>query len=358
MTTRHKAIILLGSAVLLLGLRWMARDSSGPSTFNGQLSATIAPQSPAEPPESEIVASVAPEPIATLTSPAKLGVLATREEAAEWLKSAYRKEQLARELAFEQLRYGRHYWESEANGATLAQIQQARAALLRQLNAEANQVLAEAFPDEVGEPIILTEIFNDDHPGPNVSFLAPASHQQFEELAAAAIIDGPLDAGRLLEIARQTLPAAQFEHYLAWNSPPAAALRHQLVGFASSEGEFQSILKANRSEEGAEEPAARAVLERELGPNRYAEYRQLIEPSLRTAINDLHRLGLPIEHAGALAELRNQATGSMQHIWSSEALAEFTKAGEVSRVQSVFRGEIALRLSSNARSLDADDLLP
>src|SRR5882672_730514 len=40
----------------------------------------------------------------------------TRREATELVRTLYRKEQLTRELDFEQRRYGRDYWASECNG--------------------------------------------------------------------------------------------------------------------------------------------------------------------------------------------------------------------------------------------------
>jgi len=70
----------------------------------------------------------------------------------------YRKEQLTRELDLEQLRYGRHPWQTEPNGRELAALQQTRDALLKELSAEANQVLDRLFPAEAGEAITLAAI--------------------------------------------------------------------------------------------------------------------------------------------------------------------------------------------------------
>ena len=347
-TTRNKALVLLGAVLLALAVGWR-RAAPADEARRSALAAPakkIAGSLPAR--------SFAAEAALAAASPETSEPKATRSEAAAWLKTIYRKEQLTRELEFEQLRYGRAYWEPEANGAALATINEARAAMISQLSEEANDVLKTLFPDEAGEAIVLAEIFDADRPGPNLTFLSPESRAQFETLAAAALETAPLTPDRLLELARQILPSPQLERYLAWNAPSSAALRQQLAGFSPTEQDFTAILRASRSDGEPEQDS----IERELGAARHADFKRATDPAMQTAVNDLHRLGLPIEHAGWLAELRTQAGKAIQRVWSNEALADFAKSSEAARVQQNFRREIVVHFAAHGRTIDPEFLLP
>src|SRR5437870_635982 len=62
--------------------------------------------------------------------PREISPRLTRPEAAAYVRTLYRREQLARELALEQRRYGSNYWESPPGDFDPRQLQRDREALL------------------------------------------------------------------------------------------------------------------------------------------------------------------------------------------------------------------------------------
>jgi hypothetical protein len=288
-----------------------------------------------------------------VASVAALVAKPTRAEAVATVRALYRKEQLTRELDLEQRRYGTHYWESDGAGPALALVEQARAALVRQLSAEANQVLADLFPGETGESVVLAPLFDADHAGPQVSGISAEGRRRFEaRLLAEPAERFPAETATLLELAAEALPEAELTVYRRWNAPAAVALRNQLIGFAATEAEFKAILAetATVSATGETEPTALAS---RLGPERFAAWQAQVSPDVQTALHDLQRLGLPLTQAGWLVALRAEAAASVQQAWQDGALADWAKPARVAQLQTDYAQAIAARLSlGTAVSLD------
>lgn len=277
----------------------------------------------------------------------------TRREAAALVRALYRKEQLTRELDLEQRRYGRAYWQPEANGRELAQLQRERETMLAQLNAEANQVLQDLFPGETGEPIALPALFGDGRAGPALGFLPAADRARFEAEILASDDDRDGDAGHLLEIAQRLLPADEFAAYRQWNEPDTAALRAQLLGFDQTGDEFDAILQESRRTDA--ERATRAPgtgLEATLGTARFAAWRQLQDPAVHTALGDLNRLGLPLDSAAWLAAARAQAIAQISEVRQSLVLSDVAKQERVTRIERACSQAIAEKFALPAGSLD------
>jgi hypothetical protein len=288
----------------------------------------------------------------TVAATAALEAASTRREATEWVRALYRKEQVTRELDLEQRRYGRNYWQSECNGRELAILQQTRETLLKQLSAEATQLLNDLFPGEAGEPIALVAIFAPDRPGPNLTFLSASARERFEARILSA--DGVRE--HLIEIATQVLRPEEMESYHQWNDRAVAALRNQLVGFDQTEGEFGAILLETRlvAEDG-EASGTGPTLERQLGAARYADLLRIKDPPMHTALQDLQRLGLPLAEAEWLAATRTRAIAEMDEIWKNAALTDVTKRERVLQLERIHGQTIAAKLALPDATLDGLD---
>jgi hypothetical protein len=239
----------------------------------------------------------------------------TRREATELVRALYRKEQLTSELDLEQLRYGYKYWQSECNGRELAELQHARDSMLKQLSAEANQVLNDLFPNEAGEPITLLALFDTTHPGPNLTFLSPSLREQFESEILAGDEDHGVDRERLFDIATRLLPSNKMESYRRWNDRSAAVLRDRLIGFNQTESELK-------------------------------------DPAMSTALRDLQRFGLPLGEAEWLAATRALAVEDIGKIWQSAALSDAMKRESVTQTERAYSQTIATKLALPEASLD------
>lgn len=277
----------------------------------------------------------------------------SRAEAAEYLQAYFSREQLRAELELEQLRYRGQYWETEPGLAGLQPVEARRGETIRRLTEEMNGLLADACPGESGEPLVLFPFFSLDRPAPNLAFLSGASREKMEEAMLAH--DGSLEAGRLMEVAGRVLAAEELADYTRWNAPASAALRNRLAGFAADEGEFAAILQWQSAAGSDRESEARLELGRRLGPARLAQWESQNDPAVSTALQDLHRLGRPLEQAAWLADFRRQAAGQLQETWRNPWLTDAQKQAQVGLVRNAFRDELAAQLDLPAA--DAD-LLP
>ncbi len=296
-----------------------------------------------------VVTSVAIDSTPGDDDPRAASAKPTREETLAYLTRSYRREQLSREFDLDQRRYGLSYWNYGPTGAERAAITEERDALVRQLTAEANEILGTLFPGEPGGRVELTPLFGDDRPGPNVGFLSPALRQKFE---AALFSANRLDPDHLLDLALDFLPAAEAATYRQWNEPATAALRQLLVGFGATEGEFLAILHDGRGAVDRDDDIGiESGLETQLGPARYAAFIRLKDPAIQTAVHDLQRLGLPLENADWLAATRERAVAAIQQVWQDPQIPAASKPDEVSAVRRSYGQAIAARLSLRGATL-------
>lgn len=283
----------------------------------------------------------------------------SRAEAAKLLQGYYRHEQLEQELELEQTRYGSRYWEPELGVAALQDLELRREDLLKRLGTEMNALLAQMAPGETGEALSLSPFFTIDHAAPNLGFLSAESRAK---MVAAIATDGennPLEPEKLLDAARQVLSAGELQQYNRWNAPASAALRNRLVGFEADENEFNAVLRwTQATDTGISADQARADLEQSLGGARLAEFERLQEPVMKTAVQDLQRLGLPLDQAGMLAGLRRQAVEHLQEVWGDQRLPGTQKGVRVREVQAAYRLAIAAQLQLPADDGSAAELLP
>lgn len=263
------------------------------------------------------------------------------------LCTLYRREQLTRELAIEQRRYGRNYWDADADGRGLAALRTQRQAMLAELNAEANAVLADLFPGVTSEPIALGALFDDDRPGPNVTFLSGSTRARLEAELLAEWEKNGAGTDRGMAVAERVLPSDEQELFRRWNAPAHAALREQLVGFAPNETEFLAILRAN---DGSE--AATNALAATLGAGRFHEFLQTQDPAVRTARQELRRNGLPIAEAEWLATTRAQAVSAIAEVWRNAAIPDTAKPPRVAQLERTYSEAIGARLNGSSPSLD------
>lgn len=346
MTTRRRRL-LLAAATLLCGVAW--RSAAG--RFSRRHPRTAKPPAIAHarfpaPEKSRALGLSVGSPSAPIGAP-------TRRAAAALVRALYRKEQLTRELDLEQVRFGKNYWEAERRGCDLAGLPAAREAMLRELSAEATQVLADMFPGEAGEPVVLPAIFDADHAGPNVAFLSAEARARFEAAILADDSGRGADPERLREIAVRVLPPDAADTYRQWNDASAVALRAQLIGFNQTENEFVALLQAQRA--SAEDGDPRVVpiaLETALDPARREELRQLRDPARHTALNDLQRLGLPLGDAAWLAAARARAVADIGEIWRSNLVTDGIKREQVALVEGIFSQAVAAKLGVRKATLD------
>ena len=346
MTARKKSLLFVGVVALGAMMRWRWSDE-------------VAARRTREVPLREVPSEARQASQSTRVEPKISAAVpmfapaATRREATELVRALYRKEQLTSELDLEQLRYGYNYWQSECSGRELAELQQAKESMLKQLSAEANQVLNDLFPNEAGEPITLIALFDTTHPGPNLTFLSPSLREQFESEILAGDGDRGVDRERLFDIATRLLPSREMASYRQWNDRPAAVLRDQLVGFNQTESEFVAILhEASLAEEDGGVHGTEVGLETQLGAARYADFLKSKDPAMYTALHDLQRFGLPLEEAEWLAATRTRAVEDIGKIWQSAALSEATKRERVAQTERAYGQTIAAKLALPEASLD------
>jgi hypothetical protein len=276
-----------------------------------------------------------------------------RAEVIGIVRTFYRQELLKRELDLEQQRYGEAYWEADQDGRVLAGIRDARAQLASDLSAEANDVLAALLPGDVDDDRVrLTSFFDDDHPGPNLRFLSESSRRQF---VSEVLAQNWVDQSQLAAAADRTLSRAERELYHVWNDTAPAALREQLVAFHPGEREFLIVLAASGH---AEESDTRALLEAQLGSDRYRELREVTAPSTATAVHDLRRAGLPVTSASWLASVRQAASDAVRQVWQDGSIPERSKPSRAAQVEAAYTRMIATTLSVPVRSLDELPLPP
>jgi hypothetical protein len=275
-----------------------------------------------------------------------------RAEAAQYLAKYFAREQLGLELELEQARYHGQYWQAEPGLAELQQIETRRSEAIRRLTSEMNGLLAEMSPDESGAPLALLPFFSLDHPAPNLGFLSEASREKMEGLLLAR--DEAADTDPMAAAAK-ILSGQELADYLRWNAPTSAALRNHLAGFNTSESEFAAILQWQEATGSDRETTARANLARQIGPDRIAQLERLTDPAMHTAVQDLHRLGLPLDQAGWLADFRRAASAQLQQSWRDPRLTAAQSSAEVGVMRDAFRAELATQMKLLP---DAADLLP
>lgn len=286
-----------------------------------------------------------------------------RGEIGEALRLYFGKEQVRVELEIEQRRYGNFYWQTELGEKDLIELDHIRAARLRELTLEMNAMLDDLEAGDPGTRMTLTPIFDAGHAGPNVGFLSPDSLARMEELIADLAQHGPVDASRLLAGAQQILTPDEMALYRLWNAPENGLLRNQLVGFNATEDEFNAIsrwpgfVNQGNSETGGEEQAE-LTLATQIGVQRLADLIRLRDPEVQTAVQDLHRLGLPLEQAEPLAVFRSQGVGAIQQVWSDPALPSPAKEERVLQIQQSYRAGIAALFRLSSMSPDETILMP
>lgn len=277
--------------------------------------------------------------------------------AAERIRAYFRREAARAELALEPRRYGAHYWDTEASGPEVHALELERVLILQQLNAE----LAERLPPGSGPGEALAPLFGEGRPGPRVDFLAPAAQTRIAELLAGSP-ELAADRAALLERVRPLLTEEDFVRFQDWNSPTSERLRRQLVGFQTSEAEFTALAAwpgfVNQGNGGfAEDAHAEAALADRIGVERTAELFRLRDPDVQTAVQDLHRLGLPVERAEWLAAQRGDAISRMQQVWADGGLAAEAKATRVEALRQAYAAQLAAALAPGV-AMDAEALLP
>ncbi len=335
---RTRALLVVGTLLFLVIFWWSTRPDAKPARFP-----TV--RQPALAPARSIHPATLPRLGAPKSDPADQP---TAAEVVAYVTAIYRHEQLTRELDLEQRRYGNTYWQSDRDGAELARIRADRAALIAELGAEANAVLATELGPEAGAAVTLTPFFDDDHPAPNLTYLSPRSREAFE---AEVLAVGANRREQFADIATATLSPAELAQYHAWNDRASAALRTELVGFDASEAEFQAILHTDRSGEAVPEIVA-ANLATQLGAERYQQLVQLENPAMLTAVHDLNRAGLPLTFASWLATTRQNAMAAIQQVWQDNTLSDANKSDRVSALQRTYGQSISATLGRPVSNLD------
>jgi hypothetical protein len=342
MNSRQKKLLLVGALLLSMLAVWRVTELAPPQGTDER--ATRHRALPPVQVERVVRAAASPE-ARTSAAGAKLSH-AAREEARKFLTDLYRTELLKRELDLEQQRYPEYYWQAERSGRELTKLQQAKADLVASLNAEANEVLRDLYPDAGDEPVELTAFFDADHAAPNLKFLSAENRALFEKTVLASgqsknpvVTMGCLFGGDLA--------------YLKWNMPQSVALRERLAAINPTQAEFDALLLLGST------PVSEAPwLIYDFGLARYLELRKWSEPGMDTAVRDLRRLSLPLEHAEWLAATRARAAGSIQEIWRSAAISDAEKRARVAQLERTFGLEIATRLALLGASLDEVGAIP
>jgi len=103
------------------------------------------------------------------------------------------------------------------------------------------------------------------------------------------------------------------------------------------------------------EMQARDELAKSIGPGRLAQLDRLTDPAIHTAVQDLHRLGLPLEAAGWLADFRLEAAAQLQQSWRNPRMTAAQKQEEVGMMRNAFRTELAAQMKLPPETAD---LLP
>jgi hypothetical protein len=271
-------------------------------------------------------------------------------EAAGYLRQYFAREQLGLELELEQARYRGQYWEPEPGLAELQQIETRRTEAIGRLTAEMNAMMKELYPGGPSEPLALAPFFSLDRPAPNLAFLSEPSREKIEQALLAR--DESVDP---MAVAARILTEQELADYAHWNAPTSAALRNRLAGFAANEAEFTAILQWQAAAGSDHESAAREELASSLGADRLAQLDRLTDPAMHTALQDLHRLGLPLEQAGWLSDFRHEAVAQLQRSWRDPQLTEVQKQAEVGTLREAFRTELMTQLNVPP---EAADLFP
>lgn len=290
----------------------------------------------------------APEPRSTVADAPPAAPRPSRQEVVAYLTATYRQELFARELELEQRRYREHYWQADQSGPALARLAADRDALIAQLTAEANEVLASTCGGAPGAEIELPPIFDDDHPGPNLAFLSAAARNAFTAAAAAAPAYDNLG-----QIADATLTGPELTLYHAWNDRANAALRNELVGFEPSEGEFLAVRGAQSARAlDPDTAAATPMLAAQLGAERFADLLRIQSPEMRTALHELDQVGLPLSDATWLARTRQAAIAAIQRVWQDPSIPAEAKPAHVAVLQRTYGREIAAKLALTRSTID------
>jgi hypothetical protein len=272
-----------------------------------------------------------------------------------YVRQYYAKEQLRLELALGQERYRGQYWQAEPEWPELQRIEARRVAAIRELTVEMNELLAEICPGETGEPLRLTPFFNLDQPAPNLAFLDGPAREEMETAMLGLATAASLGSDHMMAAAEEILSEEEFLEYSRWNAPVAASLRNRLAGFDPDEGEFTAILQWQAAAGSDQEAGARAELERRLGSERLARLDRQIQPEVSTAVQDLRRVGLPLDQAAWLADIRSRASLDLQQLWSDPQTTDSQKQAQVGFLLAVFRMKLAAQLGPRAAGAD---LLP
>ncbi|HZP61297.1 MAG TPA: hypothetical protein VFB27_13330 [Opitutaceae bacterium] len=275
-----------------------------------------------------------------------------------------RREQYRTELLIEQGRYAPHYWESPPSIETAADLERLRQSALAQLDQDTAGQLKDLFGTDAAPPPADAPLFGLDHPGPKIDFLPSASRQRLEETFFSRDPDGRMSSVDRLDLARQVLTPDEFELYAKWNSPAAASLGTELVGFGASQAEYDAIYRWQTvadSEEGFGSAQARTEADNQLqvalGSDRYAAFQHLQEPAYQTVVQMLNRWGLPASSADAVFSLRQSAVSAMAAIWEDPNVPDEQKAALVEKTRQQYRQQITTQLGLPPGLVPDDDLL-
>ena len=285
-----------------------------------------------------------------------------RGKIAQELRASFRRDQVRMELVIQQRRYGRDYWQTEASEKQLRELDRIQSMQLRGLAREMNELLDGLCGDKSDEIITLAPIFDASHPGPNIGFLSPESRAKVEELIAEQSLHGLPDAAELLTKMETVLSGKELVQYRQWNSPDHGLLRNQLVGFNATEGEFNAIAQwpgfVNQGNSSTDDDQVMLELADRIGVQRLADLIRLRDPEIQTAVHDLHRLGLPLDQAEALAALRGQGVSEIEQTWTDPTVPSAMKELRVRQLLGDYRARIAATFQIAANSTDQNELLP
>lgn len=170
-----------------------------------------------------------------------------------------------------------------------------------------------------------------------------------------------LEADKNARLAALLTPAELEEHKLRTH-PLLAPFALDLGEFEPTEDEFRALFAARqtpnaalRSSAGTDQSAAEAERQAQfaaaLGPVRYAEYLQVVDPASSRLNRLVSRLGLPISAAMEITTLKREATERAGAIRSQRASDPSERDAELAALANKAAGDVALILGP--RGLEA-----
>jgi hypothetical protein len=272
---------------------------------------------------------------------------AVRRRVTDQLRDSFHCQQYRAEQALGQLCYPAHYWETMPGAETLFAIEKARWVALRKLDRELDRRLKALFGPEAETVPLRRPLFGPDNFSPKLDFLTAATRENMERELIAVDPRGQISANDRLMEAERVLSGEDYALFAKWNSPTAMSLRIQLTGFKPTAVEFDAIYswrEAAASEDVWDDDArddAWQQLSVALGAERVAEFQRTEDPNYQSAVQDLRRIGLSLDHAETLVTLRQKAADVIDAIWRDPKLSKAKKPGVVDEARQMFRHRLA-----------------